>query len=191
MVCVAGWTGDGFRDAVSAEVSRERGGPSMTIASSITLLVATMSGTAEMVADELMDALQDAGYPSLIRRMEKVDAATLSEGGLFLICSSTYGTGDVPDNGQPLYRGLCASRPDLSAMRYGLVGLGDSTYSATFCGGPKRWDAIFSELGATRLGTMLCHDRRSAIYPEDAALAWLKDWLPHLADAGYGREAGG
>lgn len=153
----------------------------MTDATPITLLVATMSGTAEMVAYEVLDALKRAGCRPTLLRMEKASPATLIAGGVFLICSSTYGQGDVPDNGQALYLALTEGRPDLAGVRYGVIGLGDMTYHATFCGGPKRLDRLFSELGARRIGELLCHDRKSAVYPEDAALAWLETWLPLLA----------
>jgi MioC protein len=153
----------------------------MTDATPITMLVATMSGTAEMVAYEVLDALKRAGCRPTLLRMEKASPATLIAGGIFLICSSTYGKGDVPDNGQALYLALTEGRPDLARVRYGVIGLGDMTYHATFCGGPKRLDQLFSELGGERIGELLCHDRRSAVYPEDAALGWLKDWLPLLA----------
>ncbi len=97
---------------------------------------------------------------------------------LFLIVSSTYGTGDVPDNGQVFYRALVEARPDLSDVKYGIIGLGDMTYSETFCGGSARLDAIFSELGAKRIGERLRHDRRSGVFPEKLALEWLAEWIP-------------
>lgn len=148
----------------------------------IIILVATMSGTAEMVADELAGAIEDAGRDVKILRMEKASVETVANGGTVLICSSTYGTGDVPDNGQTLYKALQTERPDLSGLRYGVVALGDSVYPNTFCGGGKRLDTLFSQLGATRLGKRLEHDARGGIYPEDAAVEWIEDWLPLLEE---------
>lgn len=144
----------------------------------IRILVATMSGSAELVAEELADALERAGRKASIHRMEKVTPARLAAGGLFIVCSSTYGTGDVPDNGQALYTGLQAERPDLSGVRYGLICLGDMTYSATFCGGGKRFDAVLQELGATRIGEPMQHNRSSGTFPDEMALEWLDRWLP-------------
>jgi sulfite reductase alpha subunit-like flavoprotein len=146
----------------------------------ITILVATMSGTAEMVAGEIQDALSNVGRPSRLQRMERASPTQLREGGLFLVCSSTYGKGEVPDNGKPLYEALKAERPNLSAMRYGVIGLGDMTYSATFCGGGRSFDELLSSLGAVRIGERCQHDASSGIFPEDAALAWLRDWLALL-----------
>ena len=50
----------------------------------------------------------------------------LSAGGVWLVCTSTYGTGEVPDNAKALYAVLGEQRPDLSKVRYGVVALGDS-----------------------------------------------------------------
>jgi MioC protein len=48
---------------------------------------------------------------------------------VFLIVTSTYGQGDVPDNAKSFYEDLKAKRPDLSRVRYGVFGLGDRTYA--------------------------------------------------------------
>ena len=64
------------------------------------ILVATMSGTAESVAQTLQLVCSDSFNPIHIHRMETVDSSIFDEDALFLICSSTYGSGDVPDNGQ-------------------------------------------------------------------------------------------
>jgi NADPH-dependent 2,4-dienoyl-CoA reductase/sulfur reductase-like enzyme/flavodoxin len=146
----------------------------------VTILVATMSGTAEMVADELANRIEDSGRTAKIVRMEKASVPAISQGGLWIICSSTYGTGDVPDNGQALFTALDSERPDLSGVRYGVVALGDSVYPNTFCFGGKKFDALFESLGAKRLGERLDHDSRGGVYPEDAAAAWVETWLVAL-----------
>lgn len=147
----------------------------------VTILVATMSGTAEMVADEIASRIEDAGGEARIVRMEKAGVAALSDAaGPILICSSTYGTGDVPDNGQALYTALETERPDLSGLRYGVVALGDSVYPQTFCFGGRRFDELFASLGAARIGERFEHDSRSGTYPEDAAADWAEQWLEQL-----------
>lgn len=147
----------------------------------ITILVATMSGTAEMVADELASRIEDAGGSARILRMEKANVGTLvTANGPVLICSSTYGAGEVPDNGMALYTALEAERPDLSAVRYGIVALGDSVYPQTYCFGGKKFDTLLASLGGTRVGERLEHDSRSKIYAEDAAGDWIEQWLDEL-----------
>lgn len=146
----------------------------------ITILVATMSGTAELVAEEVAAVLEDADYTPEIVLMDKVTSADLKP-GLYLVCTSTHGTGEVPDNGKSLYAALEADRPSLKGVLYGVIGLGDSMYPNTFCFGGKRFDELFETLGASRVCARLEHDRRSGIYPEDMAREWVMGWITLLA----------
>src|SRR5271166_5540235 len=97
----------------------------------ITILVGTMTGTAEMVAQEVQQALEAGGHQATIRMMDDLDASIFQDGGSFLICTSTYGQGDVPDNAQELFNSLETERPDLAPVTYGLIALGDRTYKYT------------------------------------------------------------
>ena len=91
-------------------------------------------------------------------------------------------TGDVPDNAQAFFSALESERPDLQGVRYGLISLGDRTYKATFCQGGLRFDALLSELGATRIGDALLHDAGSGTLPEDVAAEWSVDWAKGIED---------
>ncbi|MDB5580102.1 MAG: flavodoxin family protein [Bradyrhizobium sp.] len=141
------------------------------------ILVGTMSGTAELVADHVLRKLTGDGIPARIVRMEKAALAMFATRKQFLICSSTTGRGDVPDNARPFYDSLVTQRPVLSDVTYGVIGLGDSRFKRTFNGGGARFDAIFAELGARRIGERMKHDCRTNVAPEAMALAWLDEWL--------------
>src|SRR5262249_60010186 len=95
----------------------------------LTILVGTMTGTAQLVAQEVELTLDDGETRVRTNAMDGLDASVFSPGGLFLICSSTYGQGDVPDNAKQLYSSLQSVRPDLSAVQYGVIALGDRTYA--------------------------------------------------------------
>lgn len=146
----------------------------------VVILVGSMSGTAELVADVVLDQVEEAGHEGRIVRMEKVGPEHLAKGGVFIICTSTYGTGEVPDNAKPLFSGLADARPDLSTVRYGVFALGDSVYPATFCFGGLKFDELLASLGAQRVGEVRQHDSRGAIFPEDAASEWIGGWLKDL-----------
>lgn len=147
----------------------------------VMILVATMSGTAEMVAEEVASVLKAGGVPARICMMNEVSVDDLAHGD-YIVCSSTYGTGEVPDNGKALLEALRTKRPDLRGRRYGVIGLGDSIYSNTFCFGARHFDELLVELGAVCIGEGLQHDRRSGIYPEDAAVEWSRNWLRTRAE---------
>ena len=143
----------------------------------LTILVGTMTGTAQLVAQELELTLDDGEIRVQTKPMDGLDAEVFSGGGLFLICSSTYGQGDVPDNAKNLYESLQSARPDLSNVQYGVIALGDRTYAETFCNGGKRFDAILSELGARRIGEIMLHDASAGTMPEEIAAAWVTGWI--------------
>ena len=143
----------------------------------LTILVGTMTGNAQLVAQELELVLDDGETVVKTRLMDGLDASVFAGGGLFLICTSTYGQGDVPDNAKVLYESLLTGRPDLSGVRYGVVALGDRTYKDTFCNGGRRFDAILGELGAKRIGEVLIHDASSGVLAEEAATEWVGPWI--------------
>ncbi len=152
----------------------------------VAILVGTMTGTAELVADEVRAALEGAGFETTIALMDHLTASIFEDDTVYLICTSTYGNGDVPDNGQAFFADLETARPDLSRIAFGLIALGDRTYQATFCRGGLQFDDLLRELGATRLGEPLLHDAGGGTLAEDVAAAWVLDWAraqaPHLAD---------
>jgi MioC protein len=149
----------------------------------ISILVGTMTGTAQLCAQEMELALDGGDHRVETLLMDRLDSSVFSREGAFLICTSTYGQGDVPDNAKALYDDLRAKRPNLSGVRYGVFGLGDRTYAETFNFGGKRFDDILTELGATRIGERHRHDASSGVLPEETALEWCQQWLGLIAEA--------
>jgi MioC protein len=146
----------------------------------LTILVGTMTGTAQLVAQELELTLDEGATRVKTVLMDGRDAGVFAGGGLFLICTSTYGQGDVPDNAKFLYEALQQTRPDLSGVRYGVIALGDRTYAETFCNGGKRFDVILAELGAKRVGEILLHDASAGTMPEEVAMEWVRAWVKNF-----------
>ena len=144
----------------------------------LTILVGTQTGVAQLVAQEIELRLdgEDIRIKTLV--MDDLDPGVFDGGGLFLICTSTYGQGDVPDNAKQLYEGLQQLRPDLSNVRYGVIGLGDNgTHASTFCFAAKKFDSLLGELGARRIGDPLFNDSCIGL-PEDDAAEWIESWIP-------------
>jgi len=148
----------------------------------ITILVGTMTGTAQLCAQEMELALDDGETEVETLLMDKADAGVFERDGMFLVCTSTYGQGDVPDNARALYEELKTKRPSLARVRYGVFGLGDRTYAETFNFGGKKFDDILTELGAERIGDRHTHDASSGILPEETALEWCQEWLAKVRE---------
>src|SRR5437762_12579797 len=107
------------------DIETQAGTRKKPMALELTILVGTMTGTAQLVAQELELTLDDGETRVRTVMMDGLDAGVFSVGGLFLICSSTYGQGDVPDNAKNLYESLQTARPDLSNVQYGVIALGE------------------------------------------------------------------
>ena len=148
----------------------------------VTILVGTMTGTAQLCAQEMELALDDGETEVATLMMDGLDSSVFQREGVFLICTSTYGQGDVPDNARALYEHLQGSKPDLSQVRYGVFGLGDRTYAETFNFGGKRFDEVLAQLGARRIGERHMHDASSGILPEETALEWCQAWLAKVKE---------
>lgn len=146
----------------------------------ILIVVGSESGNARLVAECVRDELTRLGHTASISTDRDCAELRLQERELLLVCTSTYGYGDWPDNIAPFAHSLHALRPDLSRLRYGVIALGDRTYTDSFCLAGRRLDDALRRLGATRLGPRLEIDACAQPFPDEDALAWVKDWAPLL-----------
>lgn len=152
----------------------------MALVDCIKILVSTMTGTAELVADEIADALNAKGKDTEILLMDDLAADVFEAGAAYVICTSTYGQGDVPDNGQAFMDDLETANMDLANIKYGVFALGDITYDQTFCNAGVLFDETLGKFGAKRIGDIMKHDASSGELPEDQAGEWAEEWLEKL-----------
>lgn len=152
------------------------------MSSRIGIFVATMTGTAEMCAEEIQTALGSADITSEIVMMDGLDASALGSFDGVVIVSSTYGHGDIPDNGQAFFESISAGGR-LTGRRFAVFGLGDRTYMATFCEAAQKWDALLESKGAFRFAPLVQHDASSGTLAEDAAAVWAAKWAPEFKQA--------
>ena len=145
------------------------------------IFVGTMTNTAEYMAQAIEMDCTDLVSSIQVELMDALGPDVFGEATdtdtLYLICSSTYGTGDVPDNANAFYDSLSAQPRFLGHVRYGVIALGDSSYPQTFCFGGKRFDERLQDLGAQRIGELWCHDASTGTQPEADAVAWCRQWL--------------
>lgn len=145
------------------------------------ILVGTMTNTAAYVAQAIeMDCADLVGEIEVLM-MDDLDVSVFDEAqakdAIYLICSSTYGSGDVPDNARAFYESIGANPRFLGHVRYGVIALGDSTYMQTFCFGGKAFDERLQDLGAHRLGDVWCHNASSGTMAETEGTEWARQWL--------------
>lgn len=141
------------------------------------ILVGTMTSTADYVAQAIQMDCGDLAGEIEVRLMDGLDITVFDEDALYLICTSTYGSGDVPDNARQLYESLDSNPKFLGHVRYGVIALGDRTYLNTFAMGGKKFDERLEGLGAQRVGEVWCHDASAGTMPEELGTAWCREWL--------------
>jgi len=146
----------------------------------ILMMVGSEMGNAEMAGDLVKDELDEQGHDVELFSEGDASDASLEEQEILLLITSTTGLGDIPQNLEEIFEELTEARPDLSQLRFGLVGLGDRNYGETFCGAPKKWLALLVELGAELVGEVLYLDATDNPAPDEDALAWLPGWLALL-----------
>lgn len=145
------------------------------------ILVGTMTSTADYVAQAIQMDCADLVDQIEVLLMDGLGTdvfdAKPGEDALYLICSSTYGSGDVPDNARALYNALDEQPKFLGHVRYGVIALGDRTYLQTYCFGGLKFDERLQGLGAQRVGEVWCHDASSGTLAEVEGTAWCREWL--------------
>jgi MioC protein len=142
------------------------------------IFVATMTGLADMCGEEIEAALVAAGLDCERLLMDGLDASAFAPFDLIIIVSSTYGHGEIPDNGQALFASLEAGA-DLTGKKYAIFALGDRTYSDTFCAAGDSWDRAMSDGGAQRAHEIERHDASGGTLAEDVAGEWASGWAPN------------
>ena len=145
------------------------------------ILVGTMTSTADYVAQAIQMDCAELIDDIDVQLMDALDISVFdpadAKEAIYLICSSTYGSGDVPDNARALYDSMDTNPQFLGHVRYGVIALGDRTYLQTFCNGGKRFDQRLQDLGAQRIGDVWCHDASSGTMPESEGTEWCRQWL--------------
>jgi len=117
----------------------------------ITLLYATVSGTAEGLAAEAAQRLRAAGWSPRVASVADFPAADLAGAGHVLLFVSTWGDGEPP----PEAAEFCAAvrdpaGPPLERLRYAVLALGSSRYP-DFCACGRQLDEDLARRGARRL----------------------------------------
>ncbi|KQP20053.1 flavodoxin domain-containing protein [Pseudorhodoferax sp. Leaf267] len=143
------------------------------------ILVGTVTNTAEYVAQAIEMDCADLVDEIEVVMMDGLSIDAFAEDALYLLCTSTYGAGDVPDNAQALYASLDDAPRYLGHVRYGVIALGDAgSHGATFAFGGRKFDERLECLGARRIGDIFTHDASDGSVAEEVATAWCRAWLP-------------
>lgn len=144
----------------------------------ISIIIGTMLGASEYIADRLTEQLEP-NYQVTNYLTPKLSDFDTTQQQTWIVCTSTHGAGDFPDNILTFVENLEKQQPDLSNIRFAVCALGDSNYD-TFCFAGKKMDQLLGSLGAQRLIDPKLIDISLGDLPEDIAEIWLKNWIDLL-----------
>ncbi len=136
------------------------------------IIVGTMLGAAEYMADAIAEKLDASGHTHTIHAEPNLD--DIKTESTWIVCTSTHGAGELPDNIQPFAKQLEGA--DLSAVNAYVIGLGDTSYD-TFCFGAKEMEKHIKNAGGTLITDALYIDVLEHPIPEDAAVEWFDEKL--------------
>ena len=167
-------------EKISSEIkSRQLSGKPLTI------IYASQSGNGEMIAHDLAQTARQYDLLASMKSMDEITLEALAQAQRILLVVSTFGEGDMPDNGEDLWQQI--SRPDISEQDaanfkksfYSVLALGDSSYE-NFCHAGEQWDKRLNELGVTRLNDLIKCD----VDYSDSADQWMEEILPLMSEQG-------
>lgn len=147
----------------------------------VVILSGSVYGTAEEVARHAQSLLKAEGFEAWHAARATLADVVAFEPEAFLAVTSTTGMGELPDSLMPLYSTI---RDVLPAAWRGLpgavIGLGDSSYGDTYCGGGEQMRELFAELGVNEVLPMLRLDASETVTPETDAEPWLAEFVAVL-----------
>jgi MioC protein len=145
----------------------------------IQILIGSIYGGAEQVAEIAAEQLRSLGHEVSLNTYARPEDLVRDANEILLLCHSNTGSGELPDNLLPIYLHLTRDYPRIAGKRYGVINLGDSSYT-TFNDAGRMLDAAFTDLGAIRIGDPLVLDACSGDSPEALTREWVQNWAQQL-----------
>jgi len=139
------------------------------------VVYASQTGNAEYLAQQTAATLTTGGLAARAVCISHLEPAALTKATRALFIASTYGEGDAPDSAARFAGVTMANAADLSRLHYGVLALGDSSYT-NYCGFGRSLDAWLHARGATPLFERIEVDRGNG-----EAIANWQHQLSHLA----------
>ena len=149
--------------------------------SSFQIIVGSMLGGTEYVAEACEEQLNILDHqvnlhlkPDFTSIINETFAQNTTIKPVWLICTSTHGAGDYPDNIQAFVSDLTNCEQDLSSINFMIIAIGDSSYD-TFCKAGYKLNKLLKTKGCMELIKINMLDMSEDIDPEALAQKWLKD----------------
>jgi len=156
--------------------------------SSIQIIVGSMLGGTEYVAEACEETLNELDRNVDIHLkpdfncifnntfsldIEQKTSIIQGKKPLWIICTSTHGAGEYPDNIKQFVSDLSNCDQDLSTVNFLTIGIGDTSYD-TFCKAAIDISNTLLSKGCNELLEIKTFDMSEDIDPEDLAQQWIR-----------------
>lgn len=143
----------------------------------LTILVASQTGNAKAVAQQLAEQATSKGISNKLISMADYKIKTIKDESHVIVVASTNGEGEAPDDAIDLHTFLASKKaPKLTNLKFAVLGLGDSSYEF-FCQTGKDFEQRLQALGAEIISERLDAD----VDYQDVTQAWFDKTLTAIA----------
>jgi len=137
----------------------------------IQIIVGSMLGGTEYVAEACQEILERNGHQVSLHLTPNFSEIPHKD-QFWLVCTSTHGAGDYPDNIQAFAQALEQSKQVTEETSFAVIGVGDSSYD-TFCQAAKNIENLLLSKGYNKKIDLLTLDMLQEIDPEEEAQQWI------------------
>lgn len=148
--------------------------PEQNAVKKITLAYGTETGNSKKLATALAGIVKKKGIQVKLADLSQYKPKDLAKEEFFFVVISTQGEGDPPVLAKKFYDYIYENEINLSALKFGVLALGDSSYPL-FCKTGEDVDSRFEILGAQRIIPLKKCD---IDYEQDA-----QNWIEHVFEA--------
>lgn len=134
-------------------------------------------GSAEYVGEQLAEQLVTQGITAEVHDQPNFSQID-QENTIWLLCTSTYGAGDYPENLLSFIEDLNQVN-DLKGLKFSVIGLGDTSYDTYNLAG-RNLEQLLVSKGAHCIAARLELNILDEELPEETALAWLPSWIEQI-----------
>ena len=124
------------------------------------VVYASQTGFARELAERTAQTLSGGGHAATLHDIGKLDLQTMKAARCLFVVSTT-GEGDPPDHALGFVQRVMATNPDLNAMQYAVLALGDREYS-DFCAFGHQLNEWLREHGGQPMFDMVTVDNADA-----------------------------
>lgn len=143
------------------------------------IIVGSMLGGSEYVAEACEEVISSKKHPVTVHLSPNFSNIP-SKNQTWLICTSTHGAGEYPDNIKAFAADLENCDQDLSTTSFMVIGIGDSSYD-TFCKAAKNIEKTLISKGCIQVSDTKLYDMQEEIDPEEDSQIWLSKQLDQLS----------